>query len=231
MRARACVRALGPCARRLSDSRLSEWILFADWLGVPDASVPAPAPREGRVARALAGGEKWGVFVTSDAPLVKCAAEGATGLGAGGRIASVPAAWGATPALPAHGAYARKAALMAAVEFYLLGLVDFPLSLVGSGFSRAAQIRNLLAREAGARAGGAQPLVGPGASAWAEGGAERLFWGGRPGQRGAAAAVNASTLHLLAGFGRDGREQCPEASYLTLPKELVSRRGGGAAAR
>lgn len=205
------------------------------WVTQPRLSLRLRPSRAGRVARSLAGPEspRWGVFVTTDAPLLKCLAEGATGLGADDRIAVTPAAWGATTALPAHGSYARKASLMAAVDWYLLGLVDQPLAVVGSGFSRVAQVRNLIARSK--RGAGQAAAVGPG---WVEGGAERWFWGGRAAVRGPVAgrdaAVNVSSLALLASLGAEGKEQCPETAYLALPKELLSGAagaGGGGARR
>lgn len=114
--------------------------------------------------------------------------------------------------------------LTAAVEFYLLGLVDQSFPVLGSGVPEIAQIRNLLSRE--------KVPVDPHWN-WNAGEPQNWFRMGREGDPAAAAgvgvpgarvgAVNESAVALLAAFGSDGKEACQAASRQLLPQSLLVR--------
>ena len=183
-------------ARRCGGGVESEPLLFA---GAGDAGVlGAFVECAARSAQALGGNASaaWGVFLFSDAPALKCLLE-ASPLGRAGR-------GHVTPSFPGHVQYAPPGRAMrligrsTVVDWYLLGLVDWHLVLLGSAFSASANVRRSL--DLRAPPGGEHDSS---LAKYSRRGVERFFEAGRENYLGLGVQFNECAL--LCSSARD----CP----------------------
>jgi hypothetical protein len=179
-------------------------VLAARCGGPGGESVPLPggAPGGGslgvfvdcaaRLARSLAEranmSRDWGVVLFSDAPALKCLLEDSALAAAGhGHV---------TASAPGHvqyappGAVMRRVALATIVDWYLLGLVDAVIPVLGSAYGRSADVRR--------KAPKPPPPTGSSVRAMTSG-VERWFEAGRENFRGLG--VDLGTLQLLVASG------------------------------
>lgn len=144
-----------------------------------------------RLARALAAqrnSSEWGVLLFSDAPALKCLLEGGA-LAAAGHAHVTPSAPGHVQYAPPGGAL-RRVGLLTLLDWYILGLVDWQLPVLGSAFGRSADVR---------RKTGPRPLPPASTARAMASGLERWFEAGRENYRGLG--VDLSTLQLLLASG------------------------------
>ena len=128
--------------------------------------------------------DAWGVMLFSDSPATKCVLE-ASGLAASGHAHVTPTAPGHVQYAPAGDAL-RSVGRMTIVDWYIIGLVDWQLVVLGSAFGGSTNVRRKVSPR--------QP-PGSGLDAMRRG-FERWFEVGR--ENYAGRGVDVATLELLS---------------------------------